>query len=77
MPKTVLWRGHSPRKEKIMYLYLVLNCGLKDTIAAVKLLKELYQVENRGLFGNLGLVFACEDRLDPDHMETLNIIDFV
>ncbi len=60
-----------------MNLYLVLNMGLKDTSAATALLKELYSVESRGLFGNMGIIIACDTLIDPDHMETLNIVEFV
>ncbi len=60
-----------------MYLYLILNMGLKDTHAATSLLKELYTVECRGMFGNAGIVYASDQQIDPSHMETLNIVDFV
>lgn len=60
-----------------MYLYLVLNMGLKDTSAATDLLKELYTVESRGLFGNMGIIVASDTQIDPSHMKTLSIIDFV
>lgn len=58
-------------------MYLVLNCGLKDTSAATALLKEFYTVECRGMFGNAGIVYACDQQIDASHMETLNIINFV
>lgn len=60
-----------------MFLYLVLNCGPENTRAAILLLKEYYTVECRGPFGNLGLVYASDQKIDPDHMNTLTIIDFV
>ncbi len=60
-----------------MYLYLVLNMGLKDTCAAMDLLKELYSVDSRGMFGNMGIIIACDQQIDPDHMGTLSIVDFV
>lgn len=60
-----------------MNLYLVLNMGLNDTCAATALLKEFYLVECRGMFGNAGIVYACDKQIDPSHMETLSIIDFI
>lgn len=58
-----------------MFLYLLYNQG-SDTFAAVLLLKEFYVVKPLRSIGSLGILYLCERQIDPDHLNTLGIIEF-
>jgi len=65
-----LWR-------KIMHLYLVPKGRLCDMRAAIEMLKELYDVEFRGLGYGMGMVYATDREVQGIHMESLGLIPWV